>query len=613
MRRPPFPIACSALFVLAAAMPILFLCHASSVALSAEPAAAKPVAREKIDRGLAAVPMGEGKVYLSWRLLADDPSTAAFNVYRKRDDGPTEKINPQPITRTTDYLDPSAGTPERLTYTVRLVSPNGRESADSPPAQISGRARPTLYVSIKLDGDHTFQKAGIADLDGDGRYDFVIKQPNANVDPYEKYWKPSPGSYKLEAYSADGKFLWRCDLGWAIEQGIWYSPYLVYDLDGDGMAEVAVKTGDLESTADPRDPDGRVTKGPEYVTILDGRTGKPAARADWPSREGFPNYNYYCRNQMAVAYLDGRTPSLIVNRGTYNLIKIEAYRYRGGKLELQWRWDNTQADRKLYWGQGAHNMHCADINGDGRDEIILGSAVLDAEGKPLWSTGLGHPDHMYLGDLDPLRPGLEIYYGIETKQKANGMCLVEAATGKIIWGLDKPTRHVHSYGMCSDIDPEHPGSECYSADTDANKDFAFGLLHSAQGKLLAETNLEKFGPRTVYWDADPQRELILGRKIVKYRGAELMRLEGTYVATVDLWGDCREELIYSVPGEMRIYTTTAPAADRRVCLMQDPIYRSDVVVGAMGYYHVPMLSYDMASQAKGAAKKPAAASPAANK
>ena len=100
------------------------------------------------------------------------------------------------------------------------------------------------YISIPLDGDHTFQKVGIADLDGDGRYDFVIKQPNSNIDPYINYWKPSPETYKLEAYRHDGKFLWRHDLGWSIERGIWYSPYIVCDLDGDGRAEVAVKTGE---------------------------------------------------------------------------------------------------------------------------------------------------------------------------------------------------------------------------------------------------------------------------------------------------------------------------------------------------------------------------------
>ncbi len=254
---------------------------------------------------------------------------------------------------------------------------------------------------------------GIADLDGDGRYDFVIKQPNANVDPYSApgYWKRSPGTYKLEAYRGDGKSLWRLDLGWSIEQGIWYSPYVVYDLDGDGRAEVALKTGE----GDPRDSEGRVRSGPEHLTILEGRSGKPITRVDWPSRDGFREavsndlaaYNYYCRNQLCVAYLDGKTPSLLAERGTYNIMKLVAYQLRGGRLRELWRWDNTKEPRK-YWGQGAHWMHAADVDGDGRDEVLLGSSVIDDGGTALWATGLGHPDHCYVGDIDPARPGLEI-------------------------------------------------------------------------------------------------------------------------------------------------------------------------------------------------------------
>jgi rhamnogalacturonan endolyase len=245
-------------------------------------------------------------------------------------------------------------------------------------------------------------------------------------------------------------------------------------------------------------------------------------------------------------------------------------------------------------------MHAADVDGDGRDEVLLGSAVIDDDGTPLWTTGLGHPDHFYLGDLDPTRPGLEIYYGIETRRKErNGMCLVDAATGKILWGHEGYTRHVHGQGMCSDIDASHPGSECYSADTDTQKKFAWAKLRTVKGEVISEENLGGFSPRTVYWDADLQRELFRGGRISNYGGPEIPpRVEGSLAAVVDILGDWREEIITSVPGELRIYTTTIPAADRRPCLMQDPIHRMNVAHAAMGYFQVPMTSYDLVDGAR---------------
>jgi len=550
--------------------------------------------REKLDRGLVALPAQGGGVYLSWRLLPEDPKSMAFNVYRREGNGAWAKLNEQPIVKTTDFVDSSAQRGKQYQYAVRAVIA-GREKAIEGEATIdlAGGAKP--FVAIALQGNYTFQKVGIADLDGDGRYDFVIKQPNENIDPYERYWKPSPDTYKLEAYRSDGKFLWRYDLGWAIERGIWYSPYVVYDLDGDGRAEVAAKTGE----GDPRDADGRVRSGPEYLTVFDGLSGKPITRVDWPSRDGFGEglrgYNYASRNQLCVAYLDGKTPALVVERGTYNIIKLVAYRLRSGRLEVIWRWDNSNEPRS-YWGQGAHWMHAADVDGDGCDEVVLGSAVVDHNGKALWSTGLGHPDHCYVGDIDPERPGLEIYYGIERRQpERNGMCLVDAATGKILWGHEGPTRHVHSRGMCSDIDPRYPGSECYSADTDPLKHFAWARLRTCKGRVISEENLGGFGALTVYWDADPQREIILGTRVQDYHGREHIRLEGRVIAVADVLGDWREEIICTTGGQMRIYSTTIPAKDRRPCLMTDRLYRMDVVVAAMGYYQVPMTSYDVAT------------------
>jgi len=572
-----------------AAVCVTVLCMSSNTKLAA---GGQPRVElgERLDRGVIARPMGEGKVYVGWRLLRSDPEGVAFDVLRRVEDGEPVRLNEQPIRQTTDFVDDAAPKGKRCTWSIVPITAEGEGAAADSPALDPGTPA-QQYVSIKLKGDYTFQKVGIADLDGDARYDCVIKQPNANIDPYVKYWKPSPDTYKLEAYRGDGEFLWRYDLGWSIERGIWYSPYVVYDLDGDGRAEVAVKTGE----GDPRDEDGRVQTGPEYLTILDGLKGEPITQIAWPPRELFKDthrpYNYASRNQIGIAYLDGKTPHLIVERGTYNVIVVVAYRLRGGKLDEVWRWDNRTLGRE-YQGQGAHWMHAADVDADGKQEVVIGSAVIDHDGTALWTTGLGHPDHGYVGDIDPARPGLEIYYGMETRQRErNGMCLVDAATGKILWGHEGFTRHVHSRGLCSDIDARHPGWECYSADTDERKRYAWSRLRTCKGEVISEENLGGFGPLAAYWDADPQREIVDRGRVFDYRGPTLLEpIEGkAVVAVADVLGDWREELIVTDPGELRIYTTTIPAKDRRVCLMQDPIYRTDVAHAAMGYWKVPML------------------------
>ena len=549
---------------------------------------AKQRVSEALDRGLVARPTADGKVYLGWRLLATDPAQLGFDVLRATANGQPARLNAKPITATTDFVDATAAAGTRYRYTVRPAGQGGKPSRE---AWATAATQEPSPITLRLQGDVTFQKVGIADLDGDARYDFVVKVPNANIDPWYKYWKRSPDTYKLEAWRHDGTLLWRHDLGWAIERGIWYSPYVVYDFDGDGKAEVAVKTGE----GDPRDAEGKVQSGPEHLTILDGLTGKPRAQTDWPSRDAFKGrhgYNYASRNQLGIAYLDGKTPCLIVERGTYNIITVVAYEFHAGKLRKLWTWCNKRESRR-YWGQGAHWMHAADVDGDGRDEVVIGSAVIDDNGVGLWSTGLGHPDHCYVTDADPLRPGLEIYYGMETRQNRNGMCLVDARTGKILWGYGQKTFHIHSSGLCSDIDPAHPGAECYSGERDY-KDKRW--LRDARGNVLATTDMGGLAPRAVHWDADPQRELLRSGRISNYGGGQLpTRAEGHIAAIADILGDWREEIITSVKGELRIYTTTIPATDRRPCLMHDPVYRADVVHAAMGYFQVPMLSYDIAS------------------
>lgn len=562
---------------------------------------AKTRIQEQMGRAVIARSVGEGQVYVGWRLLKNDRADVGFDVFRQVGDQAAMQVNNKPIVKTTDFLDTTAPQGETVTYWVK-----SRDDRDqlSLPAQVVVGEKDQGYVRIPFEGDYTFQKVGIADLNGDGQYDYVVKQPGGNVDPYHRYWKPSPETFKLEAYSHNGELMWRYDMGWAIERGIWYSPYVVYDFDGDGKAEVAVKTGE----GDPRDAEGKVQTGPEYLAILDGETGEQKARIAWPSREMFDEtsnpYNYASRNQLGVAYLDGKTPCLVVERGTYNVIVVIAYAFHNGELSELWRWDNRNLPRH-YSGQGAHFMHGADVDGDGRDEVTIGSVVIDDNGESLWSVGLGHPDHHYVGDLDPNNPGLEIYYGIESRQRErNGMCMVDAATGEILWGHEGPTRHVHSKGMCSDIDARYPGSEVYSADTDAQKKAERGFLRTVSGEVIGNELLWGFGPWTVYWDADPQREILWRRKISDYGGDDHeVHVDGRVILVADILGDWREEVITSVDGEMRIYTTTIPAVDRKPCLMTDPIYRIDIANASMGYTQVPMLSYDMATKSISKAEK----------
>ncbi|NOY81334.1 MAG: hypothetical protein GXP31_10060 [Kiritimatiellaeota bacterium] len=540
---------------------------------------------ERVGRGVVALRTPQG-VYIGWRLLKSDAADVAFDVYRRTNGRPERRLNPAPVRQTTDFIDADPPPePAKVVYSVRPAGGAGGPSGRAVPIP----AAETPYIRIPLkDPDETFQKVGIADLDGDGQYDYVIKQPNTNVDPWSKVWYASKEPYKIEAYRHDGVFLWRRDLGWAIETGIWYSPMIVFDLDGDGRAEVMVKVGE----GDPRAPDGKVASGPEWLAVWDGMTGKELARVPWPSREGFGSYNHASRNQLAVAYLDGKTPCVLALRGTYGRMKVEAWQFHNGKLEALWKYDNEPYGAR-YWGQGAHFTLAADLDRDGRDEIVLGSAVLDDNGVPLWSTGRGHPDHVYLGDIDPGYPGWEVNYGMETAQRRGGIGLLEAGSGNPIWAMEDPNRHVHGKGMCADIDPLRPGLECYGADADGHKRTDRRWLFAADGTLLRRGRDCPWGfsVRTAFWDADLQKEIVSGR-IMDYQGqAPWDRIEGRIVLIADVLGDWREEIVATVPGEMRIYTTAIPAMDRRTCLMQDRIYRMDTAMNAMGYAQPPMLSY----------------------
>lgn len=555
-------------------------CTLPLVAVAAVAVCQAPAA-ENLDRGLVALAQPGGKVYVGWRLLASDPPDLSFHVARAADrNGPWQLLTPEPIRNSCNFSDASAAG-KRWWYRLEPTARAGAWRVSSP---VRATEESVGFIRLKLQGDYRAQKVGLADFDGDGRLDYLVKQPDFNTDPYQRpgYWKKSEDTYKLEAYRHDGAFLWRYDMGWAIEEGIWYSPIVVYDLDGDGKAEVFCKAGE----GDPREPSGHVRSGPEYLAVIDGLTGQVKKRLPWPSRDGFDDYNYYSRNLLGIAYLDGLRPHLIVERGTYRIIKVQAY---DPALTPKWYWE-AAGEYAKYRGQGMHGMHAADVDEDGRDEVVIGSAVIDDNGKPLWTTGLGHPDACYVADVDPSRPGLEIFYGIEPGGPSNKVCLVEAKTGKILWGCRERTVHVHGQGMVGDIDPDHPGMECYAGEAKGGTNY---WLYAASGQRLSDRSLGELAPKAIYWLDGPTKVYIVGNRIFKYPRQEIGQIEGRIVAIADCLGDWREEVVTALNGEIRIYSTTVPATTRRVCLMQDRLYRTDVAMQTMGYFYPPQLGGEL--------------------
>ncbi|PRD49210.1 rhamnogalacturonan lyase family protein [Sphingobacterium haloxyli] len=556
---------------------------------------------ESLNRGLTLARIQEGgAIHISWRLLKTDEEDVAFNVYRSVN-GKETKLNKKPITETTDFADTQIKA-ENALYWVEAIQGKGRTLSEkkSLPRNIGGEAN---YHSIKLkDPSVTAGRVAVADLNGDGQYDYIIRHPNSNVDP----GVPTPDdgtTYKIEAYLHDGTYLWTKDLGLGIEPGVWYSPFIVYDFNGDGKAEVALKTAADDYQ---KNETGRIYEGSEYLSVLDGMTGEEIARVAWPERNNrYGDVNRQNRNQIGMAYLDGKTPCILAARGTYRLMVVDAWQLNNGKLEKLWRWDGDE-ENPVVRSQGAHNMVAGDVDGDGKDEILLGSCMLNSNGTLRWSTGLGHSDKAYLTDIDPQREGMEVFLAIEPwVDNGYGVSTVDANTGERIWGVGHKTFHVGD-GMVADIDPNSPGLECFASE-DKKGGSTDKYLLSAQGKKLGANEDVPPCRNWIWWGAGNIRQLFFGddnrwgaestsggrnQSIGYWQGDKIASgIYGDIIMIADLFGDWREEVVTALPGELRIYHTDIPAKDRKVTLMQDPIYRSYVLQRSQGYPQAPVPSY----------------------
>jgi rhamnogalacturonan endolyase len=577
---------------------------------------------ESLGRGLVALPQAGGSVFLSWRLLGDDPGDCSFNVYRGSNDGAAARLNQEPVREATCFVDDTARFSAKLTYVIRPVS-GGVEGEPSAPFVLPANAsvRPFLSMPLRLPAGYTANDASAADLDGDGEFDLVLKSEQR---PRDTASTGLTGQTILQGYKLDGALLWTINLGRNIREGAHYTQFMAYDLDGDGLAEIACKTADGavdgkgkvigDASADWRDTNsasrtfGRVLTGPEYFTIFDGRSGAALATTNYvPPRGDLGGWggvggnggndnvgNRVDRFLACVAYLDGKHPSVVMCRGYYGRSVLAAWDWREGRLTQRWVFDSKDKDN-LYSGQGGHQLSVADVDDDGRDEIIYHAMVVDDDGRGLYTTGLRHGDALHVGDLDPARPGLEVF-GIHENEEATvkfqtpGTAVFDAKTGKILWS-DGPGSDV-GRGLTADIDPRHPGEEMWSSPAG---------LRTCKGERIGSA------PRTanfaVWWDGDLLRELLDRNRISKWdwEKGELATIctaedcasnngsKATPCLSADILGDWREEVIWRTSDnkELRIYTTTIPTKYRLPTLMSDPQYRLSVAWQNVGYNQPP--------------------------
>jgi rhamnogalacturonan endolyase len=567
-------------------------------------AAASGRQMEYLDRGIVAVKVSNG-VFVSWRMLGTDPDNISFNLYR---DG--TKVNSAEITAGTNYLD-AQGT-SNSKYYVRPVK-DGVEQANSESTGVLAQNYLSVPLQIPAGGTtksgeaytYSANDCSVGDLDGDGQYEIVLKWDTSNAKDNSQ--SGYTGNVYLDAYKLSGKLLWRIDLGRNIRAGAHYTQFMVYDLDGDGKAEVACKTADGtkdgkgivigNANADYTNSSGYILSGPEYLTIFNGETGAALSTINYePPRGTVSSWgddygNRVDRFLACIAYLDGVHPSLVMCRGYYTRSVLVAYNWRDGKLTRLWTFDSNSSGYSAYSGQGNHNLSVGDVDSDGMDEIVYGACSIDHDGRGLYTTKLNHGDALHLSDMDPGRPGLEVWQCHETPSNASAGEYRDAKTGQLIWGLagtDDTGR-----GLALDIDPRYKGFEMWTSSSD-------GVYNVNGTKVSSSKPSINFG---IWWDGDLTRELLDGNKIDKwnYTNSTSTRLltasecssnnstKSNPCLTADILGDWREEAIWRTTDNkyLHIYTTTSTTNNRIYTLMHDPQYRLSIAWQNVAYNQPP--------------------------
>ena len=582
---------------------------------------------ERLVRGVVAVRITGGN-YVGWRMFgyeydATNPANVSYNVCR---DGTRVAA----VTDSTNYLD-TAGT-ATSTYTVRPVIA-GVEGGDSERATVWAQQYLRVPLQVPPGGNmpasctltpneaytYSANDASVGDVDGDGQYEIFLKWDPSNSKDNSQ--SGCTGDVIIDAYRMNGTRLWRIDLGPNIRAGAHYTQFMVYDFDGDGKAEMAVKTApgtkdgagqflhtgpaanDNDATIYRTDSTGYVLAGPEYLTVFNGMTGAEMATVNFDVPRGTVSAwgdtygNRVDRFLSTVGFFDSTgQPSFIMARGYYTRATLTAWNWRGGALTKLWQFDSNNTPRDAagnpFTGQGSHSMTVANVDDDLGQEVMYGAAAIDNDGKGLCSTGFDHGDAEHVGDLIPSRPGLEFF-----------MCNEDGI---------HPAYHLRDARTCAilasgPINGADTG-RCVADDIFAGNAGAEMWASSVTGLFSASNNANlgtKPGSQNflIYWDADETRELLDRTQIDKFTNANgtLTRLltatgvasnngtKATPALTADLFGDWREEVVWreTDSSALRIYTTTDVTTRRIYTLMHDPQYRMQVTSENTAYNQPP--------------------------
>lgn len=561
-------------------------------------------------------------VYCSWRIQADEYYGVSYNLYR---DG--TKLNSEPLS-VSNFTDASGSASSH--YTVKAVI-NGKEQEESTAASVWSND----YLEITPKHDASLKSTYIpndaccADVDGDGVVEILLKYDNSEESSNLFPKNGNNGEYSLfECLKLDGTVLWWVNCGPNMgdfqnnEQNI-----VGYDWDGDRKAEVVMRLSEGASIhmadgttytigADgkngtnwtnyrkPKDPNGVewfTYYGNEFLLYVEGATGIPyqcisfpcaryeAGETDlnkaWGDGYGHRSSKYF----FGAPYLDGKKPSIFIGRGIYTRHKFVALDVNPETHQLteRWRWMNNTPGP--WYGQGYHNYSIADVDWDGRDEIIWGSMVIDDNGKGLSTTGLGHGDAHHVGDLDPYRHGQEGFFCNEDKPANNYRDLT---TSKIYYRMTDTEDAGRA--IAGNFSNDFPGAIGWGA-------------HDSPISLVTDnhvTGMSSSGMSMnfrIYWDGDLQEENYDNITVSKYGTGTIISHSGavsnnstkaTPCFQGDILGDWREETILrTTTGKIRIYTSTIPTKWRNYSLWYDHQYRNAMVWQMCGYNQPPHVSY----------------------